>query len=151
VTPDLRSYQPGDRQALVSLWALCSLTRSWNNPLRDIDRKLAVDPDNLLLLEDGNRLIGSVMVGYEGHRGWVNYLAVHPDRQRRGLGRLLMSEAEKRLGLLGCPKVNLQVRASNQAAVDFYRRIGYTVDDVVSMSRRLEDDHPPVDPAGDVP
>jgi ribosomal protein S18 acetylase RimI-like enzyme len=80
------------------------------------------------------------MVGRDGHRGWINYLAVHPDHQRQGFGRLLMAEAERRLQLRGCPKVNLQVRGSNQAAVEFYRRIGYTVDDVVSLGRRLIDD-----------
>ncbi len=85
-------------------------------------------------------MIGAVMVGYEGHRGWINYLAVHPDHRRGGLGRLLMAAAEKRLVDLGCPKVNLQVRASNLAAVEFYRRIGYATEDVVSMGRRLEAD-----------
>jgi ribosomal protein S18 acetylase RimI-like enzyme len=151
VTSVYRPYQPGDREALISLWSLCGLTRPWNDPYRDIARKLAVDPDDLILLDEGNQLIGSVMVGYEGHRGWVNYLAVHPNHQHQGIGRGLMSEAEKRLDLVGCPKVNLQVRASNQAAVEFYRRIGYTIDEVVSMSRRLEDDSPPADPPGDVP
>jgi ribosomal protein S18 acetylase RimI-like enzyme len=143
VTPVLRQYQPGDRQALVSLWSLCQLTRPWNDPYRDIDRKLARDASNLVVLEDGGELAGSVMVGYEGHRGWVNYLAVHPDHQRQGLGRLLMGEAERRLRELGCAKVNLQIRASNKAAVEFYRHIGYTVDDVISMGRRLEDDGSP--------
>ena len=84
-----------------------------------------------------DRLIGTVMVGYEGHRGWINYLVVHPDHRGRGLGRALVHEAEQRLGALGCPKSNLQVRSSNRSAIDFYRRIGYSVDDVVSLGRRL--------------
>ncbi len=138
--PVLRSYRPGDHEALVSLWSICELTRPWNNPHRDIDRKLARDGDNLLLLEEGGQLIASVMVGYEGHRGWVNYLAVHPDHRRQGLGRLLMDVAERRLRDLGCAKVNLQVRASNETATEFYRQIGYTVDDVVSLGKRLDDD-----------
>jgi ribosomal protein S18 acetylase RimI-like enzyme len=138
----LRSYEPGDREALVALWSICELTRPWNNPHRDIDRKLARDGDNLLVLEEDNQLIGSVMVGYEGHRGWVNYLAVHPDHQRQGLGRLLMNEAERRLRDLGCAKVNLQVRASNETAREFYRQIGYTVDEAVSFGKRLEHDIP---------
>ena len=138
----LRSYGPGDREALVALWSICELTRPWNNPHRDIDRKLARDGDNLLVLEEDNQLIGSVMVGYEGHRGWVNYLAVHPDHQRQGLGRLLMDEAERRLRDLGCAKVNLQVRASNETAREFYRQIGYTVDEAVSFGKRLEHDIP---------
>ena len=138
--PVLRSYRPGDREALVSLWSICELTRPWNNPHRDIDRKLARDGDNLLVLEQGGQLIASVMVGYEGHRGWVNYLAVHPDHRRQGLGRLLMDVAERRLRDLGCAKLNLQVRASNETATEFYRQIGYTVDDVVSLGKRLEHD-----------
>ena len=138
--PVLRSYRPGDREALVSLWSICELTRPWNNPHRDIDRKLARDGDNLLVLEQGGQLIASVMVGYEGHRGWVNYLAVHPDHRRQGLGRLLMDVAERRLRDLGCAELNLQVRASNETATEFYRQIGYTVDDVVSLGKRLEHD-----------
>ncbi len=139
----LRPYRPGDREALVSLWSVCDLTRPWNNPYRDIDRKLARDAENLLVLEAGEELIGSVMVGYDGHRGWVNYLAVHPDHRRQGLGRMLMDEAERRLGEIGCPKVNLQVRTSNEAARDFYRQIGYSVDEAVSFGKRLEHDAAP--------
>ena len=141
--PVIRSYRPGDREAVVSLWSICELTRPWNDPNRDIDRKLARDAENLLVLEDDGRLIGSVMVGYEGHRGWVNYLAVHPDRRRQGFGRLLMEEAERRLRDLGCPKVNLQVRTSNVSAGEFYRQIGYALDDALSFGKRLEHDAPP--------
>ena len=148
MTPVFRHYRPGDREALVWLWSLCGLIRPWNDPYRDIDRKLTWDAPNLVVLEDAGELIGSVMVGYEGHRGWVNYLAVHPGHQRQGLGRLLMDEAERRLRELGCAKVNLQIRTSNGAAAEFYRRIGYAVDDVLSMGRRLEDDGPPPEPAG---
>ncbi len=143
MTAVLRPYQPGDREALVSLWSVCQLTRPWNDPYRDIDRKLARDASNLMVLHDDGELVGSVMVGYDGHRGWINYLAVHPDHQRRGLGRLLMGEAETRLRELGCAKVNLQIRASNRAAIEFYRHVGYAVDDVISMGRRLEHDGPP--------
>ena len=147
MAPVLRQYRQADREALVSLWITCALTRPWNDPDRDIDRKLAWDAPNLLVLEEDGELIGSVMIGYEGHRGWVNYLAVHPDHQRRGLGQVLMEEAERRLRELGCVKVNLQIRTSNEATAEFYRRIGYVVDDVVSMGRRLADDSSPIDPA----
>ena len=121
---------------------MCGLVRPWNDPDRDIDRKLARDPENLLIVEHDGEVVGSVMGGYEGHRGWGNYLAVHPDHQSRGLGRRLMVRAEEILGQLGCAKVNLQVRSSNEAAIGFYRRIGYSVDDSVSMGRRLEVDGP---------
>lgn len=127
----------------MSLWSICELTRPWNDPNRDIDRKLARDAENLLVLEEDGELIGSVMVGYEGHRGWINYLAVHPAHRRQGLGRLLMDEAETRLRGLGCPKVNLQVRNSNEAAREFYRQIGYTFDEAVSFGKRLEHDAQP--------
>jgi ribosomal protein S18 acetylase RimI-like enzyme len=139
----IRPYRLSDREALVALWHLGGLTRAWNDPDRDIDRKVARDPDNLLVLEVDGQLIGSVMVGYEGHRGWINYLVVHPDHRGRGLGQALVHEAERRLAALGCPKVNLQVRSSNRSAIDFYRRIGYSVDDVVSLGRRLEVDELP--------
>jgi ribosomal protein S18 acetylase RimI-like enzyme len=139
----IRPYRPSDQEALVALWHLGNLTRAWNDPDRDIDRKVARDPDNLLVLEVDGRLIGSVMVGYEGHRGWINYLVVHPDHRGRGLGQALVHEAERRLAALGCPKVNLQVRSSNRSAIDFYRQIGYSVDDVVSLGRRLEVDELP--------
>ena len=138
----VRPYRPEDREGLVRLWSVCGLVRPWNDPDRDIDRKLARDPENLLVVEHDGEVVGSVMVGYEGHRGWVNYLAVHPDHQGRGFGRRLMERAEEILGQLGCAKVNLQVRSSNEAAIGFYRRIGYSVDDSVSMGRRLEVDGP---------
>ncbi len=80
------------------------------------------------------------MAGYEGHRGWLNYLAVDPEYQRQGLARSMVTEAERLLREAGCPKINLQVRASNQGVVEFYRRLGYSTDDVVSMGKRLERD-----------
>jgi ribosomal protein S18 acetylase RimI-like enzyme len=151
MTAVLRQYRPGDGAGLVRLWSLCGLTRPWNDPDRDIDRKVAADAPNLLVLEDDDGLVGSVMVGYEGHRGWVNYLAVHPNRRGQGLGRMLMDEAERRLRGLGCPKVNLQVRVTNEAAVKFYLHIGYAIDEVVSMGRRLELDGRPPGPPGGAP
>jgi ribosomal protein S18 acetylase RimI-like enzyme len=87
MTLAIRPYLPADRNALVSLWSVCELVRPWNDPDRDIEAKLARDPDNLLVLEEDGELVGSVMVGYEGHRGWINFLAIHPEHQRRGLGR----------------------------------------------------------------
>jgi len=81
------------------------------------------------------------MAGYEGHRGWLNYLAVDPSHQRQGHARAIVNEAERLLRKAGCPKINLQIRTSNIAAVEFYRKIGYTLDDVVSMGKRLENDN----------
>jgi ribosomal protein S18 acetylase RimI-like enzyme len=143
--PVLRRYRPSDRDALVSLWSGCGLLRPWNDPRRDIERKLACDPGGLLVLEAGGALAGSVMAGYDGHRGWVNYLAVDPAWRGRGLGRMLMDAAEQWLLARGCPKVNLQVRTSNEHAVAFYRHLGYGTDDVVSMGKRLVDDTAPAE------
>lgn len=143
----LRPFRPSDRDRLVALWVTCGLTRPWNDPYRDIERKLSHDPSNILVLERDDELIGSVMVGYEGHRGWANYLAVHPAHRRQGLARLLMDEAERRLRELGCPKINVQVRQSNLGAVEFYKHLGFSVDEAVSLGKRLEKDGPSERPA----
>jgi len=119
------------------------LLRPWNDPHRDIQRKLRVRPDLFLVgLVDG-QVVASVMAGYEGHRGWLNYLAVAPEWQRRGYARAIVAEAERLLREAGCPKINLQVRTSNQAVIEFYRRLGYAPDDVVSLGKRLEPDDRP--------
>ncbi len=133
----IRPFTEADTSAVVDLWKLCYLTRPWNDPTKDITRKLTVQPELFLLAEQEGRIIGSVMAGYEGHRGWINYLAVHPDYRRAGLGRQLMAAAEKRLLSLGCPKINLQVRTSNAAAIGFYQSIGFAQDEVVSYGKRL--------------
>jgi ribosomal protein S18 acetylase RimI-like enzyme len=88
------------------------------------------------------------MAGYEGHRGWLNYLAVDPVCQRRGLGREIVQAAERRLREIGCPKINLQVRGGNDVAISFYRQLGYAIDDVVCLGKRLEQDGPA---AGSIP
>jgi ribosomal protein S18 acetylase RimI-like enzyme len=137
---EIRSYLESDQDAVVDLWRESGLVVPWNDPVKDIRRKLRVQPDMFLVGLLGTRLAGTVMVGYEGHRGWINYLAVAADCRHGGFGRRLMDEAETRLRALGCPKINLQVRTSNTSVIAFYERIGYSVDDVVSMGKRLEDD-----------
>jgi ribosomal protein S18 acetylase RimI-like enzyme len=147
---EIRAFEPSDQEAVVRLWEECGLTRPWNDPRKDIARKLAVRPDLFLVgVEEGEvggpafvapAIIATVMVGYDGHRGWINYLAVAPAHRRHGFGRALMVEAEKRLLAEGCPKINLQVRAGNTEAQEFYRRIGYGVDEVVSLGKRLISD-----------
>jgi len=138
----IREFASADEEAVVDLWRKSDLVRPQNDPRKDIARKLRVRPDLFLVgLIDG-RIVACVMAGYEGHRGWLNYLAVDPDHRHRGLGRILVTEAERRLKEAGCPKVNLQIRRSNAGAIDFYRKIGYDVDDVVSMGKRLVPDLP---------
>jgi ribosomal protein S18 acetylase RimI-like enzyme len=139
---EIRPYDPADEDAVVVLWERCGLTRPWNDPRKDIRRKLRVRPDLFLVAVVDGSVVGTVMAGYDGHRGWINYLGVDPAHQRRGLGRALMDEAERLLRAAGCPKINLQVRTSNAAAIEFYRAIGFAVDDVVSFGKRLEHDDP---------
>jgi ribosomal protein S18 acetylase RimI-like enzyme len=122
------------------LWQACELTRPWNDPHKDIARKAAVDDELFLVGTVGGVVVASVMAGYDGHRGWVNYLAVDPGRRGEGHGRALMQEAETRLAARGCPKVNLQVRDTNAEVLAFYERLGYVVDAAVSMGKRLESD-----------
>ena len=137
---EIRPFADGDEEAVVALWESAGLTRTWNDPRKDIARKLRVQREWFLVAVSGGAVIGSVMAGYDGHRGWVNYLAVSPRARRGGIGRALMDEVELRLREAGCPKINLQVRQTNHAAVGFYRALGYTTDDVISLGRRLEHD-----------
>ena len=129
-----------DEAAVVQLWHDCSLVVPHNNPHKDIRRKLAFQPDLFLVGICSGRIVATVMAGYEGHRGWLNYLAVAPDCQGGGLGPQIVAEAERRLKVLGCAKINLQVRRSNAGVMEFYRRIGFKEDDVASMGKRLEED-----------
>lgn len=135
----IRSIAEADEDTVIRLWERCDLTRPWNDPHKDIARKLAVRPDLFLIAVDGGEIVGSVMVGYDGHRGWINYLAVAPASCRQGLGRALMAEAERRLLREGCPKVNLQVRAETRGR-HFYRKLGYAVEEMVNMGKRLIED-----------
>jgi len=123
---------------VIALWRRCDLVRPQNNPDQDIDLKMTFQPDQFLVGEIDNSVAGTVMAGYEGHRGWVNYLAVDPDVQRGGLGERLMAEAERLLRDLGCVKINLQVRSRNENVQEFYSSIGFSRDDVISMGKRLK-------------
>jgi ribosomal protein S18 acetylase RimI-like enzyme len=122
---------------VIALWQVSGLTRPWNDPGRDIARKLMTQPELFFVIEDAGALVATAMVGYDGHRGWVNYLAVAGSHRRRGLGRRLMAEAERALAERGCPKLNVQVRATNADVLAFYARLGYAQDEVVSLGRRL--------------
>jgi len=136
----IRPYKPRDEEDLVQLWEDCGLVVPWNNPRKDIQRKLKVQSEMFLVGFLDGMLIASVMAGYEGHRGWINYLAVHPNYRRDGIGRQMMGAAEARLRAAGCPKINLQVRANNQGVIEFYKRIGFKNDDVISLGKRLDPD-----------
>ena len=136
----IRSFQPDDEAAVIALWERCGLLRPWNDPRKDIQRKLVVRPDLFLVEVLENEVVATAMAGDEGHRGWINYLAVDPTHRRSGLGRAIMDEAERLLRESGCPKVNLQVQSTNTEVIDFYRSLGFTVEDVVNLGKRLEHD-----------
>jgi ribosomal protein S18 acetylase RimI-like enzyme len=136
----IRAFQPEDEAAVIALWQACDLTRPWNDPHKDIARKLQVGVDLFVVGVEGGELIASAMFGYEGHRGWVNYLAVSPAHQRRGHASALMQWGEQALKARGCPKLNLQVRSSNAAVIAFYKSLGYGDDEVIGLGKRLISD-----------
>src|SRR5947209_3937496 len=133
----LRPFDAADEAAVIALWHECGLVVPWNDPARDIALKCAFQPGLFLVGTLSGQVIGTVMVGYDGHRGWINYLGVSPSLRRRGVGRWLMEHAEARLRALGCPKINLQVRTTNLAVIEFYHAIGFKDDAVVSLGKRL--------------
>ncbi|MCH6259288.1 GNAT family acetyltransferase [Puniceicoccaceae bacterium K14] len=139
---NIRPYQDSDELAVVQLWIDCGLVAPQNNPIRDIQRKSRVNPEWFLVGVENEEVVASCMVGYEGHRGWINYLAVAPIKQRNGYAKTLVKEAENLLRSTGCPKINLQVRSSNSKVIAFYERIGFSVDNVTSLGKRLEVDEP---------
>jgi ribosomal protein S18 acetylase RimI-like enzyme len=139
----IRVFRTEDEPAVVRLWEECGLTRPWNDPHADIARKLTEQPELFLVGTLGEEVVATVMVGYDGHRGWVYYLAVSPGHRRRACGRMLMREAERLLIERGCPKLNLMVRSSNAGVIEFYRKLGYSQDDVISLGKRLIHDLPP--------
>jgi ribosomal protein S18 acetylase RimI-like enzyme len=137
---NIRPFASGDTASVVDLWQCCGLIRSWNNPHLDIERKLAVNPEWFIVGEVNNEIVASAMFGYEGHRGWVNYLAVSPQHQRHGYAKELMQFGEELLLAVGCPKLNLQVRETNAQALGFYEALGYKIDASVSLGKRLISD-----------
>ncbi len=140
---DIRPFTRQDEAAIIDLWTQCGLTRPWNDPHKDIERKLRVQPELFLVGVIDGRVVATVMAGYDGHRGSLNYLAVAPEHQRKGLGRRIVEEPLRRLAQLGCPKVNLLVRGSNAGVLGFYRKLGFAPDDVVALGKRLISDDPP--------
>lgn len=139
----IRPYRAEDETAVIDLWTACDLVVPHNDPRKDIRRKLRIDPEWFLVGERGAHLIATCMVGYEGHRGWINYLAVAPIVRRQRVAARMMDRAEKILREAGCPKINLQIRATNLTVIRFYESLGFKVDAVTSMGKRLEPDGPP--------
>ena len=135
----VRASRRSDGEALSALWRLVFPDDPpWNAPTVMIENKLRVQPDLLLVGEIAGTVVGAVIAGFDGVRGWIYHLAILPDHRRRGFATRLVRSAEQGLRSLGCPKVNLQVRPTNHDVVEFYRSVGYQVEERVSMGRRLE-------------
>jgi ribosomal protein S18 acetylase RimI-like enzyme len=122
----------------VALWHRVGLTRPWNDPVADLSRALSGTASTVLACVDGDRLLGTAMVGVDGHRGWMYYLAVDPTAQGTGLGRLLVAAAEQWVRDRGHPKLMLMVRTGNEAVLGFYASLGYEVNEVATLGRRLD-------------
>ena len=134
----IRPFADADEAGVVHLWReVFPDNPPWNDPKADIQRKLGCQRELFLVGELEGRVVATVMAGFDGHRGWVHLVAVAPDCRQRGIGRAMMNEAEKRLQEIGCTKINLQVRTSNQTVVSFYQRLGYAIEERVSMGKRL--------------
>lgn len=137
----ISELRPDEIEAAVALWEVCDLTRPWNDPRADIRRAFDGATSTILAHRDEDgRLVATAMVGADGHRGWVYYLAVAPDRRKRGLGEAMMRAAEDWVLARGMPKMQLMVRIENAAAAGFYHAIGYETEERLLLAKRLKED-----------
>lgn len=137
---EIRAFCQDDFDEIITLWERCDLLRPWNDPERDIERKLNHDPDLFLVAVVGGEIVGSIMGGYDGHRGYAYYLGVHPDYRERGFANALVNRLEKKLIARGCPKINLLVREENASVVGFCEKLNYEVQDTMPLGKRLIED-----------
>ena len=138
----IRPFVAQDTESVVQLWNDCGLTRPWNDPRKDIERKLTVQPELFLVGEEEDKLIATAMIGFDGHRGWVSYLAVDSAHRGRGNAGSLMVEGERLLIERGCPKIMLMVRAENTAVIGLYEHLDYVAERTLLMGKRLIPDQP---------
>jgi ribosomal protein S18 acetylase RimI-like enzyme len=136
------TYRDGDEAAIIKLWQECGLVVPWNNPLTDIARKIADSPELFFTGRIDGKLVASCMAGYDGHRGWIYFLAVARSDQRKGFAAQLVAHVEAQLIELGCPKLELMVRDRNSEVIAFYQAIGFNLDPVRVLSKRLLEDDP---------
>ena len=135
---NIRPFKEYDEQSVILLWEICKLTRSKNDPTKDILRKKGYNDELFLVLEKDEEIIGTIMGGYDGHRGIINYLGIHPVFRGYGFGKLLVNKLEEKLWHLGCPQINLLVRADNLEVNHLYESVGYgKADDVHIFRKRL--------------
>lgn len=136
----LRPASADDFDAVIALWRICDLTRPWNDPVQDFTLAVENSASDILLRHEEDQLTASVMVGFDGHRGWVYYLAVHPAHRRLGLGQRMMVEAETWLRARNAPKIQLMVRSDNADVIAFYKSIGLESQPVETLGKRLDED-----------
>jgi ribosomal protein S18 acetylase RimI-like enzyme len=132
-----RKSKPADRDAVIALWRTCGLTRAWNDPVQDYDFALAGAASTILVHEIEGQIVATVMVGHDGHRGAIYYLAVAPAHQKKGVGRAAVVAAENYLKKLGVWKINLMIRTENRSALGFYETLGFETNAVTSMGKKL--------------
>ncbi|MGL5389415.1 MAG: GNAT family acetyltransferase [Serratia sp. (in: enterobacteria)] len=137
---EIRVFRQDDFEEVITLWERCDLLRPWNDPEMDIERKLNHDPELFLVAEVGGEVVGSVMGGYDGHRGSAYYLGVHPDFRGRGIANALINRLEKKLIARGCPKIQLMVREDNDTVIEMYEKLGYEIQAITSLGKRLIED-----------
>jgi ribosomal protein S18 acetylase RimI-like enzyme len=138
---NVRRYRPTDEEHVIELWrTVFPDAPPHNDPGADIRAKLEIQPELFFVAIADEHLVGTAMAGYDGHRGWVYYVAVHPQYRRQGIGSALMRKVETTLIEIGCPKLNLQIRAENLKVQLFYKSLGYSVENRISMGKKLEED-----------
>lgn len=137
---DFRPMREEETEAVVALWRACDLTRPWNDPHHDIRRAIEGPASDILIAEDGEEIAATVMIGHEGHRAWVYYLAVSPGHRRKGLGALAMAAAEEWARARDMPKMHLMVRRENTSVGAFYDSLGYHEDDITTLVKWLDKD-----------
>src|SRR3974390_1982347 len=121
----IRAFESQDEDQVVAIWRACGLVVPWNDPTKDIRRKLCVGPELFLVAEQGKELVGVLMGGYDGHRASINYFGVHPSRQRQGIGTALLCKLEKRLAVCDAPRIKLMVRRADGTSMQFFEAVGF--------------------------
>ena len=134
---EINPFHPTDITDIINLWERCDLLRPWNNPKVDIETAQKTDACRIIVGKKDNSLIASVLVGFDGHRGWIYYQAVHPKHQGLGYGKILLQAAEDFLKSYDCQKVELMIRPENHTIRKFYEKLGYEVEDRTLMVRWL--------------
>ena len=133
----IRIYNDMDKESVISLWEECGLTTPENDPVRDIELKTSFQNEFFFVGIYDSIITATLMAGYDGHRGWINYLGVLPRYRKKGFAREMILHAVKELKNLGCPKINLQVRNTNLSVIEFYKKIGFSGHEVTSLQMRL--------------